>query len=126
MFYLGSFCWESRPPPIAYIGEFQTEKGKRQSFSGFCNRYWCQWGLPSSQADPGFEVATTNTTTTSNTIKTNNYVVIYDDDIIFIIPMMMILSSNGSLVVNISSASVDERLGDRDREFKTLAKYVCL
>ena len=51
---------------------------------------------------------------------------IYDDDIIFIIPMMMILSSNGSLVVNISSASVDERLGDRDREFKTLAKYVCL
>ena len=51
---------------------------------------------------------------------------IYDDDIIFIIPMMMILSSNGSLVVNISSASVDERLGDRDRESKTLAKYVCL
>ena len=39
--------------------------------------------------------------------------------------MMMILSSNGSLVVNISSASVEERPGDRDREFKTLAKYVC-
>ena len=51
---------------------------------------------------------------------------IYDDDVIFIISMMMILSSNGSLVVNISSASVDERLGDRDREFKTLAKYVRL
>ena len=51
---------------------------------------------------------------------------IYDDDVILIIPMMMILSSNGSLVVNISSASVDERLGDRDREFNTLAKYVCL
>ena len=115
---------------MANIGEFQTEKGKRQSYSGFCNRYWCQWGLSSSQADPGFEVATTNTTNTSNAtnlfIKTNNYIMIYDDDVIFIIPMMMILSSNGSLVVNISSASVDERLGDRDREFKTLAKYVCL
>ena len=28
-------------------------------------------------------------------------------------------------MVNISSASVEERPGDRDREFKTLAKYVC-
>ena len=121
---------------MANIGEFQTEKGKRQSYSGFCNRYWSQRGLPSSQADPGFEVATTNITTTntrnitSNTtnlfIKTNNYVIIYDDDVIVIIPMMMILSSNGSLVVNISSASVEERPGDRDREFKSFAKYVCL
>merc|ERR1712107_815097 len=40
-----------------------------------------------------------------------------------LLKLILVSSSNGSLVVNISSASVDERLGDRDREFNTLANH---